>query len=474
MPARNLIVMVAVMVASIAAWFARDRDRRGQRVNEVLTLVDSVYIDPVDDESLMNAALDGVVSRLDENSAFIRGDGQRELEAALDQRFGGVGLELVIDERTGELTVSMPLPGGPAWEAGITPGQRIKAIDGRPTAGVPLGEVVASLRGDPGEPVTLTVMEAIGEASGAEGESVSRDVRLVREIVEIESVQGDRRRPDGSWEWWLEGEPGVALLRITGFGERTADEVDAVLERIVAGQPRDDGLPLPLRGIVVDLRGNPGGLVTSAVEVCDRFLDDGVIVTTRGRRSPGATVPDDTLRDVRRATPGVVAEDVPIAVLVDGLTASAAEIVAACMQDHGRATVVGSRTYGKGTVQSILPLSGGGLLKLTTSEYLRPSGATINRRPEDADDATWGVVPDEGFWVVPRSDALARLAAWRRARDTLPSATTAVSGSERPRAVDGVLARGLEAIGGGSGVDAEFGGKKETSRDAHETVPAGA
>jgi len=213
--------------------------------------------------------------------------------------------------------------------------------------------------------------------------------------------------------------------------------------------------------------------VTAAVEVCDRFLDDGVIVTTRGRRVLNGTAADDALRDVRRATPGAVADGVPIAVLVDGLTASAAEIVAACLQDHGRATVVGGRTYGKGTVQSILPLSGGGILKLTTSEYLRPSGATINRRPDDADDATWGVVPDEGFVVVPGSDRLARLATWRRMRDALPSATPA-SGGDRPRVVDAVLARGLGAIGGESAVDAEFGGEKEAARDADDPVPAGA
>lgn len=470
MPTRNLILLVVVTVASIASWFARERDRRGQRVNEVLAIVDAAYIEPVKEDPLIHAAIDGLVARLDENSAFVRGDDQRELEAALDQRFGGVGVELAIDPHTGELTVTMPLPGGPAWEAGIVAGDRIKEIDGELTAGLPLRDVIAMLRGDPGQPVTLTVMPAGGNTTAA----VARDVTLTRDVVEIESVQGDRRRPDGSWDWWLEGEPGIAHLRITGFGERTSGELDAALAEIVAGQAPAGGRSVPLRGIVIDLRGNPGGLVASAVDVCDRFLDDGVIVSTRGRRSTAVGRADGNPADVRRASPGAVAGDVPIVVIVDGLTASAAEIVAACLQDHARATVVGERTYGKGTVQSILPLSGGGLLKLTTAEYLRPSGETINRRPEDAEDATWGVSPDAGFSIVPSGDSLDRLSRWRMRRDAHAFVREPGLRMALPRAVDEVLARALDAFPELSGRDAELGSEKETAGDAYEAAPAGA
>lgn len=469
MPARNLILLVVVTVVSVAAWFARQRDSRGRRLDEVLALVDAAYIDPVDGPALVDAAVDGAVSKLDEHSAFLRGDGQRELEAALDQRFGGVGLELAIDDRTGELTVAMPLTGGPAWDAGIVAADRIKAIDGEPTAGVPLRDAVARLRGEPGQPVTLTVASASDPVSSR---PPVRDVRLVREVVEVESVQGDRRRADGSWDWWLEGEPGVAFLRMTGFGERTAAELDAALAQVASGQLHADGAPTPLRGIVIDLRGNPGGLLTAAVDVCDRFLDAGVIVSTRGRRLPDSKPADATPPDVRQATPGTGVGAVPIAVLVDGLTASSAEIVAACLQDHGRATVVGGRTYGKGTVQSILPLGGGGLLKLTTAEYLRPSGATINRRPDDADDAAWGVSPDAGFVVVPSGDAVERLARWRRLRDMQP-AVPLPGGSAIPRAADEVLARALEAFPAASATEPDLGGEEKAAGDAHETVPAG-
>lgn len=466
MPARNVVLLVVATISCIAAWYAQRRDERGQRVNEVLTLIDAAYIERVDGESLVAAALDGAVATLDENSTIVRGDGQHELEAALDQRYGGVGLELAIDERTGELSVAVPLPDGPAWEAGIVAGDRIKAIDGVTTVGVSLPEAVARLRGRPGEPVTLTVQPAVGTAS-------ARDVRLVRDLVQVESVQGDRRRADGTWEWWLEGEPGVAYVRITGFGERTAAELDRVLDDVAAG-PTGDGVSHALRGLVIDLRGNPGGLVTAAVDVCDRFLDDGVIVSTCGRRDDPVRSGGEPATDVRRATPGAVVPGLRIAILVDDLTASAAEIVAACLQDHRRATIVGSRTFGKGTVQSILPLSGGGLLKLTTAEYLRPSGRTIDRSHEGSDGTGWGVEPDEGYAIVPSSDSHDRLDRWRALRDAHPAVVPPGQPPAKPRAIDEVLARAIEAFPTVSSPRTDLRGEEETPRDADDSSPAGA
>ncbi|MFM7108564.1 MAG: S41 family peptidase [Planctomycetaceae bacterium] len=470
MPARNLLVLLLTTVACVAAWYARERDRGGRRVDEVLALIDAAYIEPVDGDALVAAAVDGAVATLDENSAWLRGDGQRELEAALDQRFGGVGLELAIDDRTGGLTVATPLPGGPAARAGIGAGDRVTAIDGHSTAGMALRDAVARLRGEPGAPVTLSV--APGDGATDSGDAAARDVRLVREVVQVESVEGDRRLPDGTWDWWLEGEPGIALVRITGFGERTAAELEEALARVAAGQFSDAGPPKPLRGVVIDLRGNPGGLVTAAVDVCDLFLDEGVIVSTRGRRQPtrdGVATPP---QDVRRANAGAVLAGVPIALLVDGMTASAAEIVAACLQDHGRARVVGSRTYGKGTVQSILPLAGGGLLKLTTSEYLRPDGTSIDRRRDAGADDDWGVSPDDGFAVAPTSASLERLARWRRRRDS--AAMRPGPSADPPRAVDEVLARALDALAPGSAPAPDLGGEEEAPGDAHEAAAAGA
>ncbi|NBW87650.1 MAG: S41 family peptidase, partial [Planctomycetia bacterium] len=257
-------------------------------------------------------------------------------------------------------------------------------------------------------------------------------------MVRVESVLGDRRRADGGWNWMIEGEPHVSLVRISGFGEQTAAELTAALEAIVA-EP-------DLRGLVLDLRGNPGGLLSAAVDVCDLFLEDGVIVITRGRQRAAAGDGDGVV-DVRRASAGSVLAGVPMVVLVDGLTASAAEIVAACLQDAGRAKVVGSRTYGKGTVQSILPLSDGrGLIKITTSEYLRPSRANIHRRSDDDDEDTWGVSPDAGCEIAPTAESTERVRRWRHGRDVVPPREADVhpqtgSAAGLPRGIDAVLAR---------------------------------
>ena len=338
MPKRNLLLLCLMTVVCLASWQARDHGLRGRRFGEVMTAIERSYLEPVDDEALFAAAMEGLFSKLDENSAFLAGERRRELDAALDQQFGGVGLELLADEKRG-IVVQTPVPGSPAWRAGIAPGDRIVAIDGGRTDNMKLKDAVVAVRGRPG---TTVVVTAVGPAAGP----APRTVALVREMVRTESVHGDRRRPDGSWDWFIEGEPAIALIRITGFGDRTLEELDRGLEEIAARGPP--------AGIVLDLRGNPGGLLSAAVGVCDRFLDEGVIVSTRGRAAGGAG--NGGPPDVRRAMTGGMV-DVPMAVLVDGLTASAGEIVAACLQDNGRAAIVGSRTFGKGTVQSILPLS---------------------------------------------------------------------------------------------------------------------
>jgi carboxyl-terminal processing protease len=451
MPIRNLVFLVVAALVGLASWAARERDARGRRFGEVLGHIDRSYLEPVDGETLFTAAVEATVAKLDENSAFIRDDDRRDLESLLDQEFGGVGLELGADDRTRALTVLAPLPGSPAWRAGIVAGDVIAAIDGTATAGLPVREAIRRLRGRPGDPVRLRIVSAAGTLDpGGAAEGSSRDVTVVRETVKVESVLGDRRRPDGSWHWILEDEPGVALVRIVSFGEHTAADLAAALEAVereAGGRPR---------GLVLDLRGNAGGLLTAAIDTCDLLLDQGVIVSTTGRPPANGST-------TRRAEPGAALPGVPLAVLVDGLTASAAEIVAACLQDNGRAKIVGSRTYGKGTVQSLLPLSDGrSLLKLTTSEYLRPSQANIHRRPGAGEDAIWGVTPDAGFEIAPPAKALERTRAWRRARD-LPGAGRPVAG--RPRDVDPVLATALRAF---SLRPAELAGEEEAAGHADD------
>jgi carboxyl-terminal processing protease len=442
MPKRTIVLLAATCLACLACWAARERSGHGRRFGEVVEAIERRYLHESDPEVLFDAAVAAAVSQLDEHSAYLRGSRKADLTAALDQRFAGVGLELAMDKATERPVVTSPVYASPAWRAGVAPGDTIVAIDGKDTRGRSLHDMVEQLRGRPGDAVTLRVQShgevtTLDPAAGVPQQASAREVVLTREIICIESVLGDRRRSDGTWDWTLEGEAGVAYLRITTFGERTAEEFVAACRDL-------ESVP-DLRLVILDLRGNPGGLVHAAVDVCDAFLDEGTIVSTRGRGDEGTTLLHD-----RRATQGAMLAAVPVAVLVDGLTSSAAEIVAACLHDSGRGTVVGSRTYGKGTVQTVLPLSdGSGLLKLTTAEYLRPSREPIHRHADATGSDTWGVKPDAGFEVAPTAEATERLRAWRRRRDAITppgAASLPVTESTRARDVDAVLARALDLI----------------------------
>ncbi len=454
MPKRNLFVLLLMVTVAAASFLMRERDAHGRRLGEVLATIERSYLEPLDRDRLFDAAIDGVFSELDEHSAFVAGDQRSELESLLDQEFGGVGLELAESAGPRDIVVLTPVAGSPAWHAGIAAGDRIRAIDGVPTRQLTLDETTQRLRGRPGTTVVVSILPAASVTSdqGEPAAVAGRDVSLVRELVTTESVLGDRRRPDGSWHWLAEGErPGCVVMRITSFGERTADELRRAVE-MIATEVADGARPDTL---VLDLRGNGGGLLSAAVEVCDLLLDDGVIVSTRGRRS-GPDAEDDGARDVLRATRGAALADLRMAVLVDGLTASAAEVVAACLQDHGRAIVVGSRTFGKGTVQSIVPLSdGSGLIKLTTAEYLRPSRANIHRRGDDDSRDAWGVSPDPGCELTPTRRQLESFVAWRRQRDAVPTkerrgdAAEPASHAVLPRQADPVLAKAIDALRAG-------------------------
>ncbi|MFM7291160.1 MAG: S41 family peptidase [Planctomycetia bacterium] len=457
MPKRNLFVLLMMIAVAAVAWLARDRAGHGRRFAEVLGAIERSYLEPVDQQRLFTAAMEGVFSRLDEHSAFIAGERRDQLESLLDQEFGGVGLELTqldatrADAPRGVVVVS-PVYGGPAWHAGIAAGDRIVAIDGESALQMTIDDVLRRLRGRPGTSVRLSVAAAASDdEAAAEAGPRERDVDLVRELVTTESVLGDRRRADGSWEWTIEGEPAAAVVRITSFGERTAGELTRALEAVSSRLAAVGDSEHEQRVLILDLRGNVGGLLSAAVEVCDIFLDEGVIVSTRGRAARDSGDATAAL-DVRRATRGIACADLPIAVLIDGLTASAAEVVAACLQDHGRAVVVGSRSFGKGTVQSLVPLSdGSGLVKLTTSEYLRPSRENIHRRSDDDGTDAWGVSPDRGCEITPTGRQIETLQAWRRARDIVPAKGGRVmepspSHAVLPRHVDPVLAKAIDAV----------------------------
>jgi carboxyl-terminal processing protease len=419
-----------------------------------------MLLEPVDEEALFRNAMEGMFARLDEHSAFLSVEPGSLSASESTAEFAGVGLELTAEGPDRLPAVVTPLIGSPAWLAGIAAGDRIVAIDGIASDRMRLKDAVAMLRGPAGSRVVLDIAPPDGdpaEASDEAGHILStRSVSLERAVLRSETVCGDRRRADGSWDWFLEGEEGLALIRLSRFSPHTLGDLDRALEEIaVAGQPA---------GVILDLRGNPGGLLDAALEVCDRFLDDGVIVSMRRRPAAGTRpVPASPEQlDVRRATPGASLRGVPMVVIVDGVTASAAEIVAACLQDHGRAVVVGSRTFGKGTVQTTVPLSDGRhALRLTTAEYLRPNLAPLHRRPHDPDTQIWGVLPDRGHELTPTGGTLEVVRDWRRHRDAVPRHPAVVTigaepvansaGGESsalwPRHVDPVLGRAVAAIG---------------------------
>lgn len=324
---------------------------------KVLAHVRASYVDDVDETKLIQGAIRGLVRSLDPHSAYMTPEEFRVLRADTQGRFGGIGCE--VDVRDGVLTVMMPLEGTPAERAGLRPGDRILEIEDQPTEGMSLQDAVVLMRGEPGTVVRVVIRRP--------GEDDSRELSITRAVIRIESVEARMTAP------------GIGYVRLRTFQEDTAARLREELDRL----EREQGGAL--RGLILDVRGNPGGLVDQAVEVCDEFLSDGLIVTTRGRG--GRMIAEE--RAHRRGTRA----NYPIAVLVDGQSASASEIVVGALQDHHRATIIGTRTYGKGSVQNVIELPDGSGLKLTVARYHTPSGRCIHELGIDPDIE---VEPPEG------------------------------------------------------------------------------
>ncbi|HEY8431151.1 MAG TPA: S41 family peptidase [Sandaracinaceae bacterium] len=316
-----------------------------------LSHIEAVHVEDPDQDELVYGAIRGMVSTLDPHSAFMDPEEYRILTSDTQGRFGGVGVE--IDVRDGWLTVHGVFEGGPADRAGIRPGDRFLTIDGRRARDMPISEAVRIMRGEPGTSVPVTIRR--------EGEDEAIRLTLTREIIRVDAVQA-RILPDR-----------IVHLQIKAFQGTTTEELRRALDAAVERTASSGGV----RGILLDMRRNPGGLLDEAVRVSDEFLESGVIVSTRGRG--GRLLSEATAR--RAGT----RPNWPMVVLVDNYTASAAEIVAGALRDHGRAIVVGSRTWGKGSVQNIIELPDGSALKLTVARYYTPSGRSIQAE---------GIVPD--------------------------------------------------------------------------------
>lgn len=318
-----------------------------QTFAEVFERIKRVYVEDVDDRTLLRNAMRGMLSELDPHSAYLDRDEFQTLRESTQGEFGGIGIEVGLQD--GQLTVITPIDDTPASRAGLQSRDQILRIDDTPTDRLTLQEAVTLMRGEPGSELTLTIQRR--------GEESPRTLTLTREIIRTESVRSELL------------ETAYGYLRISQFQSRTADQVGAAIERM-----EREG---PLNGLVLDLRNNPGGVLQAAVAVADAFLDSGLIVYTEGR------LPDAEMRF--SAGRDTVAPEVPLVVLINGGSASAAEIVAGALQDQHRAVVMGTESFGKGSVQQIMPLGNGEGLKLTTALYFTPSGRSIQAQGIEPD-----------------------------------------------------------------------------------------
>jgi len=309
---------------------------------DVLDQVDRQYVTPVDDKKLIQAALSGMVTSLDPHSDYLPPDAYNDLQDQTRGEYGGLGLEIQSDE--GAVKVIAPIDGTPAFRGGIKPGDYILAVDGQNILGMSVNDAVKEMRGKPGEAVTLTI--------GRE-KTDPFDVKLVREIIHPTSVVSH-----------LEGDYGY--VKLSTFNEKATDETLAAINDLKTKDPH-------MKGLVLDLRGNPGGLLDQAVGVASLFLDGGEVVSQRGRDPHDIEVYDSKGHDVLNG--------LPLVVLINSGTASASEIVSGALQDRHRAAIVGVTSFGKGSVQTVIPLRGGldGALKLTTARYYTPSGRSIQK-----------------------------------------------------------------------------------------------
>jgi len=317
---------------------------------EVYERIQRDYVEDVDPETLIDNAIQGMLQGLDPHSTYLDRSDYQQLQEGTRGEFGGLGIEVGMED--GFVEVIAPIDGTPADAAGIRPGDLIIRIDGQSVKGLDLQEAVERMRGEPGTEIVLGILR--------DGAEAPIQVTIERAIIRVESVRARLL------------EPGFGYLRISQFQSRTGDDVLDAVEGLVA-----DAGPDGLSGLVLDLRNNPGGVLDAAVEVADAFLASGVIVTTDGRAERAAS------RFV--ATPNDALGGVPLVVLVNAGSASAAEIVAGALQDHRRGVVMGEPTFGKGSVQTILPLRDGNAVKLTTARYFTPQGRSIQAE---------GITPD--------------------------------------------------------------------------------
>ncbi len=373
---RTFVIAAAILagygVAQFAAhsgapswWPDRERDRNVRYFRQVLQLVKENYVGdtPADYDDLTRAALDGMVGSLDPHSQFMRADEYQETEEELTNAFGGVGIQ--VEQMDGQIVIIAPIAGTPAERAGLRHGDRLIKIDGKALENPSVNKTVRLIRGDPDTEVTLTIFRP--------GQNRTIDFKIKRERIRLDSVRNSSVGPDG-----------IGYLQITQFSERTGEEFAQALTAL-----EEKGM----RALVIDLRDNPGGLLDAAIDVCDQFFDKGELIAYTQGRTPES-------REDFRAEGSHTRRTYPVAILVNGGTASAAEIVSGAMKDTKRAVIVGEKTFGKGSVQSVLELQNGEGMRLTTARYYTPSGITINQK---------GIVPQVELEISAEDESKLRL-----------------------------------------------------------------
>ncbi len=416
MPRQNLYSIVMVGAVSLLCWQVSQGARPKDEVTELYgVFVDAVeqvqqnYVRPVTRRELMESALRGMLSDLDPHSTYINTSQWKAFKKQIEGKFGGVGMTVELDDESKRLKVVAPMVGTPAYSAGVMAGDIILDIDGKSTEGLTIDKAVDALQGQPGTPVKLNVLH--------EDQEKAEVLTVTRAIIEVPSVMGDRRKPNDEWDFMLDKEKKIGYIRITNFIQDTTDHVKDALDEL-----KKDGM----KGLIVDLRDDPGGLLSAAVEIADLFVEEGKIVSTRGRNTA-----EKTFEARKEGT----YTGFPMAVLINHNSASASEILAACLQDKDRAVVIGERSYGKGSVQNILDLEdGNSVLKLTVATYWRPSGKNIHRFKDAKDTDEWGVSPNPGLGVKLTREEYHDWFLARRDRDFLSSRTKPKA--DKPKAED--------------------------------------
>ncbi len=348
-----------IVPPGVANAASSDTYRQLNLFGDVFERVRSDYVDQPQDSTLIESAINGMLTSLDPHSTYLPPKEFKDMQIQNRGEFGGLGIEVTMED--GYVKVVTPIDDTPAFKAGVQAGDLITALDGETVQGLTLNQAVEKMRGPVNSNIKLTIKR--------QGQEKPVELTVTRDLIRIKSV---RSREEGD----------IGYIRITQFTEQTFDGLKDAFEKFQKDIPADK-----IKGYVLDLRNNPGGLLDQAIAVSDAFLDRGEIVSTRGREA------EETQRFTARA--GDLAKGKPVIVLINGGSASASEIVAGALQDHRRATILGTRSFGKGSVQTIIPLGSNGAIKLTTARYYTPSGRSIQAKGIDPDIEILQVLPDE-------------------------------------------------------------------------------